>query len=174
MKLITRVTLGDHFIDCVKRSYSSAFNLGMPAALVAFNLMDEGYRAQLTQAGVLGFIVAYLYTWMTVNCMILVVFMAMSAWGPLRNSRGTFELTVENGNIVERGPTNIRMIEISSITAVKTDHKVGAQFKLKNGKNDLVFFRGNAQADIRSFLQSIEQCRMGNAPPLSTTPKPQD
>lgn len=168
MKLITHVTLGDHFRDILKRTYSSVFNLGMPAAILGFNLLNPSYRDQLLESGIPGFVIAYLLLWAAVNAIMVTMFMVMSLWGPLRNSRGTYEVALEGGNIVERGPTNTRMIEVSMITAVKTDFKDGAVFTLKNGKTDGIFFRGNSPAAIKQFMDAIEERRKDIPPPVST------
>ena len=95
MKICTKITLWDHFRDCIRRSYSSFLGLGLPAVALAFNLLNAEYRSSIMAEGaVVGAVVAFLIFWAVVNVTGITLFMLMSMFGPVGNLRGNYEISL--------------------------------------------------------------------------------
>lgn len=157
MKIFTKITLWDHFRDCVKRSYSSAIGLGLPAAILAFNLKISDYRSPILENGaVIGIIFVYLFYWLMINVIGITLFMLMSLFGPLGNSRGNYEISLENGKVIVKGPTSATSMNVSDMASLKTDYVTGVEITMLNGKKNGVFFRGGNADDIRQFITYLQ------------------
>ena len=156
MILYTEITLKDHFIDSLRQSYSTLWGWLLPAIITGISLMNEQSWKNLNDGDLTTIIVYYFIVWAGVNAAQTLIFTGMSMFGPLKNSRGLYEISIDGDRVIDKGPTNSRIIEIGQISTLKSDLKNGIEFKMKDGRSDGVFCRGNSPADIQAFIDDLK------------------